>query len=682
MIYDLPKIEAYQIEKAHKEKLYRIERDRLKPRSFIFTNYPKTNYYGLNVSDAKEYVYIDFVARFERLLGRNVLFSLGYNNIDSSILNISSNLDKPLSSFVAGGFNIYQKELKLLDISFDEEKELLLSSDEYIKYVQDFFLYLFEKKQISLKHGLVVFDDKRVYQKGEYYQERGRYFSLDGKGLNSTIKNYYALNLLSIKKDLFNSLKNLNISDIQKELILEKLCYSQGVSINFATTNDAYINLKLEKPEYICGISFIVLNPNYVDVKPFISSSEYNEIQEELFNSKDRLLFTGTYAINPVISSYIPIFISEIFTDAIHIGIPSVNEVDENMTYVYDVEYNPIFDFVNDDCILVNSGRFNGLTVDEAKSEVKECLIEKYHASVYNEILLDEINISSPLKFGIPIPLHNDQTPSKTPVVYSLKHDVKLEDGDLADKSLVKDFLSDEFSNYLLPNAIRLKGETGILNFTEKEALDEISLFNKIDVAAFSQSNYSKDILWNLIFNHLWSKYYVSGFDAPIKDVLIFKPILDKDLHYMNRDNNNLVSISSVINKYGSTILRLYYAIGGIDEEAYTYDENEMDGIGELVNKIIKMFYYPIDDLCSELDYSFNNLVSDSKKHAKKYDYRSYVEDITSFVNRVHEVKHISRNQARGFLVILSVLTPSLAEQIKEDVLNLKEPLCYYSWPE
>ena len=110
MIYDLPKIEAYQIEKAHKEKLYRIERDRLKPRSFIFTNYPKTNYYGLNVSDAKEYVYIDFVARFERLLGRNVLFSLGYNNIDSSILNISSNLDKPLASFVAGGFNIYQKD--------------------------------------------------------------------------------------------------------------------------------------------------------------------------------------------------------------------------------------------------------------------------------------------------------------------------------------------------------------------------------------------------------------------------------------------------------------------------------------------------------------------------------------------------------------------------------------------
>ena len=56
MIYDLPKIEEEQVSKAHKERLYRIERDRLKTRYFVYLNYPVTNYHGLNVSDAKEYV--------------------------------------------------------------------------------------------------------------------------------------------------------------------------------------------------------------------------------------------------------------------------------------------------------------------------------------------------------------------------------------------------------------------------------------------------------------------------------------------------------------------------------------------------------------------------------------------------------------------------------------------------
>ena len=46
MIYKLPEIESKQIEKAHKDRMYRVERDRLKTRYFIYLNYPKINYYG------------------------------------------------------------------------------------------------------------------------------------------------------------------------------------------------------------------------------------------------------------------------------------------------------------------------------------------------------------------------------------------------------------------------------------------------------------------------------------------------------------------------------------------------------------------------------------------------------------------------------------------------------------
>ena len=127
MIYDLAKIEAQQIEKAHKKRLYRVERDRLKSRCFIYLNYPKINYHGLNISEAKRYVYADFIARFERLIGRNVLFSIGYNNLDSSIYLNTNKLDKPLYNYCASQYALYQKELRLLDISFDEEKEILFS---------------------------------------------------------------------------------------------------------------------------------------------------------------------------------------------------------------------------------------------------------------------------------------------------------------------------------------------------------------------------------------------------------------------------------------------------------------------------------------------------------------------------------------------------------------------------
>ena len=231
MIYDLPKIEASQIEKAHRDRLYRVERDRLKSRYFIYLNYPKINYHGLNLSEAKKYVYSDFVARYQRLIGRNVLFSIGYNNFDSSIYHNCNKFDKPLYSYVASTFQTYQKELRLLDISFDSEKEILFSDEEYIKYVQNVFQYLYEKEIITLKHGTVVYNDKKIFQPGQYYEEGGKCFSLTGELLKKNSRNYYALKISSIKNDLKKDIEALPISNEAKLLLLDRLCYRNELEI-------------------------------------------------------------------------------------------------------------------------------------------------------------------------------------------------------------------------------------------------------------------------------------------------------------------------------------------------------------------------------------------------------------------------------------------------------------------
>ena len=79
---------------------------------------------------------------------------------------------------------------------------------------------------------------------------------------------------------------------------------------------------------------------------------------------------------------------------------------------------------------------------------------------------------------------------------------------------------------------------------------------------------------------------------------------------------------------------------------------------------------------------NYQRMVDTCNMYAKERNFTMYMTMIESFVKKVHEVKHISRAQAKGLLIILSVILPSLSEQIKEDVLNLREPLYYYSWPE
>ena len=50
-----------------------------------------------------------------------------------------------------------------------------------------------------------------------------------------------------------------------------------------------------------------------------------------------------------------------------------------------------------------------------------------------------------------------------------------------------------------------------------------------------------------ITFNELWKKYYVSSFEYPIKKTMIVKPILDENMQYMHRDNNNLISIRDIL---------------------------------------------------------------------------------------------------------------------------------------
>lgn len=681
MIYDLPKVEALQIEAAHKQRFYRVERDRLKSRYFIYLNYPKINYHGLNLSEAKKYVYADFVARYERLIGRNVLFSIGYNNLDSSIYHSFNKLDKPLYNFCASQFTLYQKELKLLDISFDEEKEILFSNEEYIKFVQEVFLFLFDKGLISLKNDFVVCDEKRIYQKGEYYIKNNKYYSLNDEELQCIKRNHYVLKLATIKNSIEKELERINLPNTLKDALSKRFCYRNELEIKCFTNTYLELSINMENPEYICGISYICLNPNYIDIKPFITNDEGEDIAEFINNIKDGLLYTGTNLIVPIVNNQVPIFVSTHFDEAIHIGIPSLSDLEENFASLYELDFNPVIDYINGEAILVNSGRFNGLSLIEAREMISDYLISEGIATLHKELKLDEVIISSNIKFGVPIPLHMDESKAVIPVVYDLRHEVRLEDGELADRSLVKDFLSSDFVNFLLVNAIRLKNETGILDFTSMEALNEIGFFRNSELAIFESDNYATDIMYNIIFNCLFKKYYTSGFDCEFKDFLFVKPLLDINLKKMHRENNNLVSVSELLKDKGASVIRTYYAMIGCSDDVL-YNEESIEEAMELIDKIIRVFYYPIDDACVDLDISYQRLIDCANIYAKSFDFKNYLESIITFIKKVHEVKHISRAQVRGLLILLSVITPSLAEQIKQDVLNLREPLYYYCWPE
>ena len=96
--------------------------------------------------------------------------------------------------------------------------------------------------------------------------------------------------------------------------------------MDLAISTGEELSVKLYEPETLGGLSYILINPEYIDITNYIDPSEESSIIKFLNNDEiNDVVFTGVYAKNPLTGMDIPIFISMMYDKEYHLGIPSIN---------------------------------------------------------------------------------------------------------------------------------------------------------------------------------------------------------------------------------------------------------------------------------------------------------------------------------------------------------------------
>ncbi|WP_185864384.1 class I tRNA ligase family protein [Blattabacterium cuenoti] len=223
---------------------------------------------------------------------------------------------------------------------------------------------------------------------------------------------------------LLKGLKYIECSDSLKNLQSNWIGELTGAFVVFDIVYPIYsknnkiikkIKSFIHHPEYIFGMSFVVLSSEHPLSKEIAIPSDQKKVLNFIQKTKNKNIsgiFTGNYVFHPFITDQkIPIFISDYFSfdnqiESI-IGIPCNDKKSEKFANEFGINFIQVNFCKKSQKIFFNSGFLNGLNSNkEAKKKVIAKLIEKKIGNKITTYKIRDAIFSRQRYWGEPIPIY------------------------------------------------------------------------------------------------------------------------------------------------------------------------------------------------------------------------------------------------------------------------------------
>ena len=391
----------------------------------------------IHMGHVRNYTIGDVLARYKKLRGYNVLHPMGWDSFGLPAENAARENNLHPKEWTEKNIKTMKKQLNLLGLSLDWDREISTCDPEYYKHQQEFFLELYEK-------GLVYKKDTYVNWDPEEQSVLANEQVIDGKGWRSGAVverkklSQWFFNIKKFSQSLLRDLKKLK-NWPEKVKLMQKnwIGKSYGCEINFKISNSNQfkeIKVYTTRPDTIFGASFIALSVDhplsqkFEKNKDFISfkseCAKMGTTEEALANAEKIGYNTNLFAVHPFEKkTKIPIYIANFVlmdygTGAIF-GCPAHDQRDLDFANKYKLKVLPVvrpenvdaknFDVKDkaftEDGILFNSDFLNNLKVSDAIGKIIKIISKKKIGKEKITFRLKDWGISRQRYWGCPIPI-------------------------------------------------------------------------------------------------------------------------------------------------------------------------------------------------------------------------------------------------------------------------------------
>jgi len=381
--------------------------DGSKPKYYVLDMFPYPSGAGLHVGHPMGYIGSDIVARKKRMEGHNVLHPMGYDAFGLPAEQYAIQTGQHPAATTAANIETFRRQLQLIGLSYDWDRELATSDPEYYRWTQWIFCRLFDRGLAYQAEVPVWWCEalKTVLSNEEVIN--GRSERGDHPCERRPLKQWM-LKITEYAQRLIDDLDLVDWPESVKTMQREWIGRSEGAQLRFAIDGHFdSLEVFTTRPDTIYGATFMVIAPEHplaqelttdgqrAQVEAYVQTAAAKTDLERTDLAKDKTgVFTGSYCLNPVFEpgderARLPIWIADYVlisygTGAI-MAVPGQDERDWEFADKYDLNIvrtvQPPEGFdgqaFTGEGPAINSGMLDGLPIPEAKARIIAWLAER-----------------------------------------------------------------------------------------------------------------------------------------------------------------------------------------------------------------------------------------------------------------------------------------------------------------
>jgi len=346
------------------------------------------------------------------------MFEHYYDNATEKALPIS-NLTAYFAEHGSAGLDVAQSEPLCFSAEdwngYDEKRRQEILMNYRIAYLSD------TKVNWCPQLGTVLAND----EVSEGLSVRGGY------PVEQRVMRQWSLRVSAYAKRLLEGLERIDWTDSLKETQRNWIGRSEGAEMTFGVKDsDVKLQIFTTRADTIFGVTFMVLAPESEYVSQVVTAEQQAAVDEYLQWVKHRTererisdrkvtgVFTGSYAINPLSHSEIPIYISDYVLSGYGTGAIMAVPAHDSRDYAFARHFNlPIIPLIEGadvseqsfdakEGVMMNSDFLNGLDVKDAIRTMKEYIEANGLGKVKVNYRLRDAIFSRQRYWGEPFPIY------------------------------------------------------------------------------------------------------------------------------------------------------------------------------------------------------------------------------------------------------------------------------------